>query len=294
MANVCRMEFYLFLPQMRMTMPQLVERAQVAEQSGFGGIAGMDHLAPPLAEQHPMYEAMVTTTWLAAHTERLRIGTLVLCDSFRHPAMVAREAVSIDHASNGRFDLGIGWGSVASELETFGVGTTEAPARVARMRESLEIIKALWSGEILDYEGEYFTLKQARQAPGPLTQIPIVIGGAGKKTMELVAAHADWWNIHIGIIDKLDEMKSRAGKARVSLQVQVAFVPTEDRRAEITETTQRRFGPSTVIGNGPELVEHFEQLAARGVERCYVWLADFAQPETIADFAEQVVGHFTP
>jgi alkanesulfonate monooxygenase SsuD/methylene tetrahydromethanopterin reductase-like flavin-dependent oxidoreductase (luciferase family) len=283
------MEFYLFLPQMRMTMPQLVERAHAAERAGFLGISGMDHLVPPLAEQHTMFEAMVTTTWLAAHTERMRVGSLVLCDSFRHPAVLAREAVSIDHASNGRFDLGIGWGSWPSELEIFGVGTVEPAVRVARMRETLEIVKALWSGETVDYKGEYFTLKQARQVPGPVDKIPVVIGGAGKKTMELVAAHADWWNVHIGIVDKIEEMRDRAGGARVSLQVQVGFVRAEGFRQEITETTRRRFGPSTVIGSGPELVDHFVSLADRGVERCYVWFADFAQPDTLSAFGDQVI-----
>ena len=118
------MQFFLFLPQMRMTMEQLVDRARASEQAGFDGRTGMDHLAPPLAEQHPMYEAFVTNTWVAAHTARIRIGSLVLCDAFRHPAVLAREAVTLDHASLGRFDLGIGWGSWPSELETFGVGTT--------------------------------------------------------------------------------------------------------------------------------------------------------------------------
>ena len=286
------MEFYLFLPQMRMSFPQVTERAKAAEQAGFAGIAGMDHLAPPLAEEQPMYEAMVTNTWLAAHTDRIRIGSLVLCDAFRHPAMLAREAVSLDHASQGRFDLGIGWGSVPSELETFGVGTTEAAARVARLKESLEIVQALWTGETVDYQGEYFVLTQARQAPVPLGRIPIVIGGAGKKTMELVAAHADWWNIHVGILDKLDEVKDRAGDARVSLQVQLGFVDDEGHREEITSTARRRFGQPPVIGNGPELVDHFKALGDRGVERCYLWFSDFAQPATVSSFGDQVIREF--
>src|SRR5215813_2836593 len=146
---------------MRLTFDQLVARARAAEAAGFVGISGMDHLAPPLAFEQPMYEAMVTTTWLAAHTERLRIGSLVLCDAFRHPAMLAREAVSIDHASGGRFELGIGWGSVPDELATFGAGSTEAKVRVARLRETLEVVRALWTGEEISYEGEFFTLTEA-------------------------------------------------------------------------------------------------------------------------------------
>src|SRR5580704_18685266 len=152
------LEFWLYLPQMRLALDQMVERACTAEAAGFDGIAGMDHMAPPLAEDQPMFEAMISTTWLAAHTSRLSLGSLVLCDSFRHPAQLAREAVTLDHASAGRFELGIGWGSVAREFETFGVGSTEPRVRVGRLKETLEILRSLWAGEILDYEGEYFTL----------------------------------------------------------------------------------------------------------------------------------------
>src|SRR5580704_12639070 len=236
------LEFWVFLPQMRLTMEQLVERARAAEAAGFGGVAGMDHLTPPLAESQPMFEAMITSAWLASQTERLRVGSLVLCDSFRHPAVLAREAVSIDHASGGRFELGIGWGSVVGEMRTFGIGSPEAKARLGRLRESLEIITALWAGETLDYEGEHFTLRGARQQPGPVGKIPIVIGGAGKGTMQLVAAHADWWNVHTHIVDRLDEMRPLAGNARCSLQAQVAFVPTSGPRDDIEAAARRRFG----------------------------------------------------
>jgi alkanesulfonate monooxygenase SsuD/methylene tetrahydromethanopterin reductase-like flavin-dependent oxidoreductase (luciferase family) len=283
------MEFYLFLPQMRMQMAEVLERARAAEQADFLGIAGMDHLAPPLAYQQPMFEAMVTSTWIAAHSNRLRIGALVLCDAFRHPAILAKEAVTLDHASGGRFDLGLGWGSVLDEFTTFGIGPTDAPLRVSRMKESLEIIKALWAGETLDYEGAHFRLHGALQAPLPLGRVPIVIGGAGRRTMELVAAHADWWNVHIGILDRLDEMRPRAGKARLSLQVQVALVPSEDRRQEIAETARRRFGDRPIVGSAPQLAEYFAALVERGVERAYVWFCDFAPPETLAAFGDEVI-----
>jgi alkanesulfonate monooxygenase SsuD/methylene tetrahydromethanopterin reductase-like flavin-dependent oxidoreductase (luciferase family) len=286
------MEFWLFLPQMRLTMDQLVERARAAEAAGFAGVAGMDHLTPPLAESQPMFEAMVTNTWLASQTESLRVGSLVLCDSFRHPAALAREAVTLDHASGGRFELGIGWGSVADELGTFGVGSQEAKVRLGRLRESLEIMTALWTGEALDYEGEYFTLHGAQQVPGPVGHIPIVIGGAGKGTMKLVAEHADWWNVHTHIVDKLDEMRPSAGNARCSLQAQVAFVPPGGARDDIEATARRRFGSTPIVGTAPELVDSFGSLQERGVERVYAWFCDFAAPDTLAAFGEGVISQF--
>jgi alkanesulfonate monooxygenase SsuD/methylene tetrahydromethanopterin reductase-like flavin-dependent oxidoreductase (luciferase family) len=283
------LEFWLFLPQMRLTMDQLVERAQAAEAAGFAGIAGMDHLTPPQAENQPMFEGMITNTWLAGRTETLRVGSLVLCDSFRHPAVLAREAVTLDHASGGRFELGIGWGSVAHELGTFGVGSMEARVRLGRLRESLEIITALWAGEAVDYEGEHFSLQGAQQAPGPVDHIPIVIGGAGKGTMRLVAEHADWWNVHTHIVDKLDEMRPFAGDARCSLQAQVAFVPEPGARDEIEATARRRFGSTPVVGTAPELVDYFGALRSRGVERVYAWFCDFAAPDTLAGFGDGVI-----
>ena len=111
------MRFHLFLPQMRMSLDDLVERARAAEAAGFEGIALMDHLAPPLATQHDMWEAMTAATWLLARTDALVVGHLVLCDPLRHPAVLARQAATLDHASGGRFELGIGWGSVPAELE---------------------------------------------------------------------------------------------------------------------------------------------------------------------------------
>ena len=135
------MEISLFLPQMRMSHEAIVERARAAETAGFEGIAFMDHLAPPLAAQHDMWEAITIAGWVLAHTTDLGVSHLVLCDSLRHPAVLAREVVTLDHASGGRFELGIGWGSVPAELETFGVGSTEAPVRVGRLAESLDILR---------------------------------------------------------------------------------------------------------------------------------------------------------
>jgi alkanesulfonate monooxygenase SsuD/methylene tetrahydromethanopterin reductase-like flavin-dependent oxidoreductase (luciferase family) len=285
------MEFNLFMPQMRLSFDQLVERARAAEAAGFVGMTGMDHLVPPLADDQPMFEAMVTTTWLAARTERLRVGSLVLCDAFRHPAVLARQVVSIDHASGGRFDLGIGWGSVPDELATFGTGSTQPRERAERLRETLEVVRALWAGEIVDYDGRYHHLRGARQEPRPRGHIPIVIGGTGPKTLALVRDFADWWNVHVGMIHKVDELRAHAGDARASIQQMVALIPRGGDRDAITALAQRRFGSSRpVIGSGPELVDHYGRLGDQGIERVYTWFCDFAAPDTLAAFGEEVIG----
>lgn len=285
-------EFHLMLPQMRMTMDAIVERAQAAEEAGFTGIAFMDHLAPPLAEDKPMYDAMTTATWVLANTQRLIAGHLVLCDSFRQPAVLAREAVTLDHASGGRFELGIGAGSVPDEFETYGISPVDR--RVSRFAETLDVLKLLWSGEQVDYDGEFRHLSGARQVPVPTRRIPIVIGGTGPRMMDLVARHADWWNLPSDNADRLEELRPLAEPARVSVQHVVAYVPAGADRDAIAAAAQRRFGwlmeAALAFGTGPELVGHFAKWRERGVERFYAWFTDFAPVETIAGFGADVIG----
>jgi alkanesulfonate monooxygenase SsuD/methylene tetrahydromethanopterin reductase-like flavin-dependent oxidoreductase (luciferase family) len=281
--------FHLFLPQMRMPLDALVDRALAAEDAGFEGIALMDHLAPPLAAQHDMWEAITAASWLLARTRSLVVGHLVLCDPLRHPAVLARQATTLDHASGGRFELGIGWGSVPDELDAFGVGAAPPRERVARLGESLDVVRALWTGEPVTYDGRFFRLRRAQQRPAPTRRIPIVVGGVGERTLDLVRSHADWWNVPIQSLDRLDELRDRVGGARVSVQTMVALLPTGADRAAVTEVVARRFGGSvmgeaTVVGTTDELAGHFEGLRARGVERFYVWFADFAPPDTLRRF----------
>ncbi len=285
------MQFHLFLPQMRFTMEAIVERATAAEAAGFHGAAFIDHLAPPMALNQPMFEAMLTVAWVAARTDRLAIGHLVLCDAFRQPAVLAKQAVTLDHASNGRFELGIGWGSAPEEFGVFGILTTDPPARVRRLDETLQVLRALWTGEPVDFQGEFHHLVGAQQLPVPTRPIPILIGGTGPRTLGLVAKHADWWNVPLTDLAKLDDLRPKVGNARVSIQQMVAFVPSEARRAEVTELAQRRFGAmgGLVVGDAAELVDHFAALAQRGVERCYIWFADFAAPATLGAFGADVI-----
>ena len=140
------LKFHAYLPQYGQPLSSIVEKARAAEVAGFEGVTFFDHLShrPPIGG--PIFDAMVTAAWVAANLEAATIGHLCLCDAFRHPGVLAKQAVSMDHATNGRFELGIGWGSASEEIEAFGLGPTEASSRVDRCRETLEILKALWSG----------------------------------------------------------------------------------------------------------------------------------------------------
>jgi alkanesulfonate monooxygenase SsuD/methylene tetrahydromethanopterin reductase-like flavin-dependent oxidoreductase (luciferase family) len=242
-----------------------------------------------------MWEAMTIAGWVLAGTETLQVGHLVLCDGFRHPAVLARQVTSLDHASGGRFELGIGWGSVPDEFATFGFGAPARRERVTRLAESLQIMRGLWSGEVVDHSGEHFTLTGARQRPVPTRRIPITIGGVGPRTMALVRKHADWWNVPAHETHRLDEVREHAGDARVSLLLMVGLVHSEAERTKVTDIVERRWGgtrPRTnvAIGTPAELSERFRGLAARGVERCFVWFTDFAPPATLHAFSEVMRG----
>lgn len=284
------MELHLFLPQMRMTHAEIVERALAAEAVGFEGVAFMDHLAPPLAAAAEMWEAMSLAGWVLANTTTLTVGHLVLCDSLRHPAVLARQVTSLDHASAGRFELGIGWGSVPDELRTFGICGDAASVRAARLRETLEILRGLWSGDPVDHIGEHFTLIGAQQLPVPTRRIPITIGGVGDRTLELVRDHADWWNVPAHRLEWIDSSLGRTGDRRISVQVIVALLEDGSDHDDAVATLRRRLGDSpmtadAMVGTVDQIVEQIAAFEERGVERIYPWFSDFAPVSTLERFA---------
>jgi alkanesulfonate monooxygenase SsuD/methylene tetrahydromethanopterin reductase-like flavin-dependent oxidoreductase (luciferase family) len=288
-----RPEFHLFLPQMRLSPTAIVDRVKAAESSGFAGLALMDHMAPPQAVDQPMFEAMTMATWLAAQTERLIVGHLVLCDSFRHPAVLARQAVTLDHLSAGRYELAIGSGSMPEELRAFGISQARGAERTARLRETLEIVTRLWSGEPVTFDGSFHRLEGARQLPAPTHPIPIVVGGTGPSTLEIVRDFATWWNVPAHHLARLEERRPLVGRARVSLQLMVTFVPNGKPRQEIIAAADRRFSwirdTGRLVGSGAELVERIEAYRRTDIDRFYVWFSDFADPDTLRAFGVEVI-----
>jgi alkanesulfonate monooxygenase SsuD/methylene tetrahydromethanopterin reductase-like flavin-dependent oxidoreductase (luciferase family) len=280
-------EWYLFLPQVRLSTADITERARHAEASGFDGMAFIDHLEAPGLPGESIWEAMAIATWVAANTERLRIGHLVLCDAFRHPAVLAKQAVTLSDASQGRFDLGLGSGSWPAEFTRFDVGQQDPVARVEQLGRDLALIRQYW-GDSADEAG-------AVQLPKRTHPIPLVLGGSGRRMMELVRNYADWWNLQANHIDRLPKLAPDAGSARVSVQQMIGFVRSGSDPNTVREVSTRRFGnlgSGLVCGNADELIGHFAGLAAQQVERFYVWFADFAAPDSLHEFGESVIKWF--
>ena len=279
-------EWYLFLPQVRVPVADIVDRARHAEASGFTGIAFIDHLEAPGLRDESIWEAMSVATWVAAKTERLRIGHLVLCDAFRHPAVLAKQAVTLSEASDGRFELGLGSGSWPAEFTRFDVGQHDPVARVKQLESHLDVIGQYWG------RGDNATRSQS---PLPTHPIPLILGGTGRRMMELVRRYADWWNIPANHIDRLAELAPAAGSARVSIQQMIGFVREDSDPAKVREVSARRFGnlgSGLICGDADELSGHFSNLSGQGVERFYVWFADFAAPESLHEFGETVIKTF--
>jgi alkanesulfonate monooxygenase SsuD/methylene tetrahydromethanopterin reductase-like flavin-dependent oxidoreductase (luciferase family) len=280
-------EWYLFLPQVRMSAADITDRARHAEASGFDGMAFIDHLEAPGLSDESIWEAMAIATWVAAKTERLRIGHLVLCDAFRHPAVLAKQAVTLAEASNGRFELGLGAGSWPAEFTRFDVGQQDPVARVEQLGRHLALLRQYW-GDSADEAG-------AVQLPRRNHPIPVVLGGSGRRMMELVRKYADWWNLQANHIDRLPKLAPEAGSARVSVQQMIGFVRSGSDQNTVREVSTRRFGnlgSGLVCGDADELGRHFAGLAAQRVERFYVWFADFAVPDSLHEFGESVIKAF--
>ena len=285
--------FGLFLPQLRMSFATILDRTLAAEAAGFDSVWLMDHLAAPMAPEVDTFEGWTLAAALAARTTSIRIGHLVTCDPFRHPALLAKMATTLDSISDGRLELGIGWGSVPDELATFGIGEGSAGVRAARLRESLEILELMFAGARFDYSGAHFMLQGAIGRPRPVQapHPPIHIGGAGPKlTMPLVRDHADWWNCPSYAIDRLDDLVPLAGSARISTQHPIALARTDTERDDVITTGTRRFGAwgGLVAGTAPEVAEALAAEAARGVEGFVIQLTDFGLPDTINHFMHAV------
>jgi alkanesulfonate monooxygenase SsuD/methylene tetrahydromethanopterin reductase-like flavin-dependent oxidoreductase (luciferase family) len=285
--------FSLFMPQMRMSFETILDKAQTVERVGFDGIALMDHLAPPGVPGTAMYDGFVTAAAIAMRTERIRIAHLVLCASFRHPAVLAKEAVSIDHLSGGRFDLGIGWGSVPDELERFDCNNEPPAVRSARMAETLEVLTKLFSGEAFDHDGRFWHMRAAQQQPTPVNgTLPVIIGGGGPKlTMPLVARYADWWNCPSYSVDDLDALRPLVGRARISIQHPITIAANDAGLADIVGPARKRFGNwgGTIEGTPDVVAAALVDEARKGVEQFFVMFTDFASAASLELFGREVI-----
>ncbi len=157
-----------------------------------------DHFSPIQGSlDGPCFEGWTLLAALAAQTSRLRLGLMVTGNTYRHPAILAHMAATVDVISNGRLDFGIGAGWNEYEHTSMGIPLYAPGERIRRLGEACEIIRQLWTQHLTDFEGRYYQLKEARCEPKPIQKPypPFVIGGSGEQlTLRVVAQYADIWN----------------------------------------------------------------------------------------------------
>ena len=181
---------------------------RIAEEAAFDHVWDFDHLASigPGGPDRPIFEGWTLQAAMAEATKRVRIGCLVTGNTYRNPALLAKEAVTVDHLSGGRLEFGIG--AAWAEIEHQMYGFEGLDHRVGRLSESLRIIKSLWTEERTNFDGRYYHLKEAIANPKPVQKPhpPIWIGASGPSTLRLVARDADVWNIAGGDPERVAEL----------------------------------------------------------------------------------------
>ena len=175
--------------------------AQAAEALGFGTIYFPDHLVlegpERQAQGFPAYDPMIQAAVVATATKRIRMGQLVLCNLFRHPAVTARSIATLDELSNGRAVLGLGSGWTETEFKMTGIDFPEIGPRLRMLDEALTCIRGLWGDAPFSFEGEFYRFQDASLTPRPVQRPrpPILLGGSGKGLLRIAAKHADLVNI---------------------------------------------------------------------------------------------------
>jgi alkanesulfonate monooxygenase SsuD/methylene tetrahydromethanopterin reductase-like flavin-dependent oxidoreductase (luciferase family) len=253
--------------------------ARTAEDLGFSGFYPSDHLMAgggrAITERGPSQDRMDAPTVLAAlagHTKTLRLGALVLCNVFRHPAILAKMFAVIDQASKGRAVMGIGAGNSEGEAVRHGYPWLSNKERLAQLNEALQVIVSLWTKDETNFNGTYYKLDNVPCDPKPFQKphIPILLGGRSTAIMRMVAKYGDEWNMHGGPKEIAERMvvmrgvceKTERDPATIRISVQTNMVLTETKeqaeqliRSRISALSGRpEAGPGTVYANIEEQV----------------------------------------
>ena len=288
--------------------------AQLAERSGFSSVWVSDHLfldwgkyGGPSTAQGAL-ECWTTLSALAAVTERVRLGSLTLCNDLRNPALVAKMAATLDRLSGGRLDLGMGAGWYEPEFRAAGIPFDPPGTRIRRLGEAAEIVTRLLAGEELIFKGRYYTIDGALARPGPVQEPrpPLWIGGKGDLLLETAASVADGWNYSwVGSIDGYrqraevaDRACEAAGRAPESLRRAVgAYMIVGRTEADLrkrfdrmlqrtpdgvmAEVSFEEFRRGGLIGTAEEVIDRIGRLTEIGVEEIVIAIG--ALPFQIAD-----------
>jgi len=314
MSNRLSIEFGIYVPQVSFNYTNIIERSLLAEELGFDSLWFYDHLYSPGLPHLPSFEAWTLASYVLAQTTRLRVGHLVLCNNFRHPALLGKMATSLDVLSGGRLDLGIGSGSVEHEHHQAGLPWGTLPERSDRLAESLEILTQMFTGDPTTFSGTYYEVADLPNLPPPIQspRPPIHIGGIGpRRTMPIVARYADVWNVPTYGLARWEEslrvleaecaaIGRDPSTIRRSHEAILVLTPDEASLEAARTKAERRYGgegwgmeAGGYIGTPPMVVDRIGELVEKGITTFVFFTYDRAEPRTLELFAERVMPEFS-
>lgn len=290
--------------------PQLKQLWEAADRAGYDSLWTSDHLYAILTDPaEPAFEGWATLAALSQHTNRARIGSLVNCNGFRNPCLTAKMAVTLDHASNGRFILGLGAGWFEQEHSSLGFEFKPTGERLAALDEACRIIKGMLVEGGTTFHGKYYEVTDAVCSPRPLQspQPPLMIAGQGEKVLlRIVAEHADMWNTQGSpermkhLIDRMRAHGDKIGRDTNEIEKTVAIVLCYEASREREEQTQKfaailgRTSPEDarkqmIIGRKQECLDKIEQYVNAGVTHFILVSLRPFEVEEVTAFAEDVI-----
>jgi F420-dependent oxidoreductase-like protein len=302
-----KVEFGLEVPQGGLPWSMCLEFAQAAERLGYHSLWLSDHFWIPGLPDLDYHEAIAMMGAIAARTEKVRLGTIVLCNSYRHPAMLAKSLVTIDHISNGRLEIGIGAGWMEEEYRAFGYEFPSAGVRLKQFEEGLQVIKTLFAERRANFKGKYYSITDAPLNPKPLQKPhpPIMIGGLGEKVLlRIVAQHADHYNVMPTYDDfdhtlgVLKEHCRAIGRDFNTLKIsEMVLTVLGSSEAEVRQSWQQTESmgldlKNAIKGTPPQVIEQFRKRAAKGVSLFQLVLLPLPFVPAIELFAREVMPAF--
>jgi F420-dependent oxidoreductase-like protein len=302
-----KIQFALFSPQAGQSWHQLEERAHRCEKLGFHSMWLVDHMWTRGMPDLDHHECMALMAGLSAKTDKLRIGTMVICNSYRNPALLAKSLATIDHISNGRLEIGYGAGWMDEEYKAYGYEFPSMGTRLKMFEEGLHIMKAMFTEKRATFEGRHYKINEAICNPKPVQKPhpPITIGGMGEKIMlKLVARFADRWNCPAGYESfehKFNVLKQHCkdvGRDVNSIDISeqlLVCIGSSDAEVEAKWKAAQMLKPfiSTGIKGTPkQLIEQLQKRVAMGITTFVIFFSDFAPPPTIELFAKEVMPAF--
>jgi F420-dependent oxidoreductase-like protein len=295
---------------------QWLALALACEEHGLEGLFRSDHYAPIGSPPGTgSLDAWATLAALGMRTDRIRLGTLVSPVTFRHPSVLAKMAVTADHASGGRIELGMGAGWFPNDHLTYGFPFHDTKARMEMLTEQLEIVHRSFREEAFSFKGEHYTLEDCRAEPKPVQRphLPVVVGGrGGPKSLALCARWGDEYNtvfsgpercteVRDGLVRAFEAEGRDVGEAHLSLMTGVVIGEDRDallRRAGVlaerrgggdAEAFLANAGAEWVAGTVDQCLEKLESLAAAGVERVMLQHLAHEDLEMVALIGREIV-----